>query len=78
MPGAKLTCNVHRPVISQQDVSCFDVPVYLSVVVEVVQALQHLLQNCGYGGLIHHTILTRSGFHPTFDDVQHRTCTIFV
>ena len=47
-------------------------PVNLSILVKVLQALQHLSQDGGNAGLIQHPVLMFPTGDDMLDDVQHR------
>ena len=68
------TCNINGPIFSQQDVPRLDIAVNLPVVMEILQTLQHLLQNGCYDHLVQNTIFTLARFHVCFDDIQHWAC----
>jgi len=48
--------------------------VYLSVVVEIVETLQHFFQHCCDGCFVKHTRLTVKRSHPMLYNIQQRTC----
>lgn len=51
-------------------------PVDLSVLVEVFQAFEHVLQHSGYGGLVKNAGLVFPSGDDVFDHVQHGAWTV--
>lgn len=67
-----LSCSVSATHIWGQRWEKWKIPVDLSVFMQVVQPLQHLLKDCGYTGFIQDTSLVFSFGHNVLYNIQNR------